>query len=77
MPDIHGFEVLKMLKAIEDTRGIPVVLFTSQLPERDDDRERSAAADALLLKSELSRESVTNTMQRIRGLAETDHARNA
>ena len=76
MPDIHGFEVLKMLKAIEDTRGIPVVLFTSQLPEREDDRERSAAADALLLKNELSRESVTNTMQRIRGLTETDHARN-
>ena len=34
MPDIHGFEVLKMLKAIEDTRRIPVVLFTSQRLER-------------------------------------------
>jgi CheY-like chemotaxis protein len=29
MPDVHGFEVLKMLKAIEDTRHIPVVVFTS------------------------------------------------
>jgi signal transduction histidine kinase len=74
MPDIHGFEVLKMLKAIEDTRGIPVVLFTSQRPEHDD--ERSAAADALLLKNELSRDTVTSTIQRIRGLAETHHARN-
>ncbi|MGH8239391.1 MAG: ATP-binding protein [Steroidobacteraceae bacterium] len=77
MPDIHAFEVLKMLKAIEDTRRIPVVLFTSQCPEHDDDRELSAAADALLLKSELSRDTVTSTMQRIRGQTETDHARNA
>jgi len=77
MPDIHGFEVLKMLKAIEDTRRIPVVLFTSQLPDRADDRDRSAAADALLLKNELSRDTVTSTMQRIREQTETDHARNA
>jgi signal transduction histidine kinase/CheY-like chemotaxis protein len=74
MPDIHGFEVLKMLKAIEDTRCIPVVLFTSQLPEGDD---RGAAADALLLKNELSRDTVNSTMQRVRGATETDHVRNA
>ena len=75
MPDIHGFEVLKMLKAIEDTRRIPVVLFTSQVPEREDELERGAAADALLLKNELSRDTVTSTMQRIRGMTENDHAR--
>jgi signal transduction histidine kinase len=74
MPDIHGYEVLKMLKAIEDTRRIPVVLFTSQRPEGDD---RGDAADALLLKNELSRDTVTSIMQRVRGLTETDHARNA
>jgi signal transduction histidine kinase/CheY-like chemotaxis protein len=74
MPDIHGYEVLKMLKAIEDTRRIPVVLFTSQVPEGD---HRGDAADALLLKNELSRDTVTRTMQRVRGLTETDHARNA
>jgi signal transduction histidine kinase len=76
MPDIHGFEVLKMLKAIEDTRSIPVVLFTSQVPENGAD-ERSDAADALLLKNELSRDTVMSTMQRVRGLMEDDHARNA
>jgi signal transduction histidine kinase/CheY-like chemotaxis protein len=76
MPDIHGFEVLDMLKAIEDTRRIPVVLFTSQMPENGDE-ERSSAADALLLKNELSRDTVTNTMRRIRELTETEHARNA
>ncbi|HKS58802.1 MAG TPA: ATP-binding protein [Steroidobacteraceae bacterium] len=72
MPDIHGFEVLKMLKAIDDTRRIPVVLFTSQVPEGDD---RGAAADALILKNELSRDTVISTMERVRGPQETDHAR--
>jgi signal transduction histidine kinase len=73
MPDIHGFEVLKMLKAIEDTRSIPVILFTSQRLENDD--ERGAAADALLMKSDLSRDTVTSTMQRVCGVAEGYHAR--
>jgi signal transduction histidine kinase len=75
MPDVHGFEVLKMLKAIEDTRRIPVVLFTSQSLESDD-RERAAAADALLMKNELSRDNVIETMHRVCGQTETGHVRN-
>jgi CheY-like chemotaxis protein len=73
MPDIHGFEVLKMLKAIEDTRDIPVVLFTSQRLESED--QRGAAADALLMKGDLSRDTVTTTMHRVCGLPEADHDR--
>ncbi len=76
MPDVHGFQVLEMLKAIEDTRRIPVVLFTSQRLESADDRERAAAADALLMKSELSRDSVVETMHRVCGVAEADDVRN-
>jgi CheY-like chemotaxis protein len=74
MPDVHGFEVLKMLKAIEDTRRIPVVLFTSQPLETESDRERAAPADALLMKGDLSRDTVIETMHRVCGVAETDHA---
>jgi signal transduction histidine kinase len=76
MPDVHGFEVLKMLKAIEDTRRIPVVLFTSQRLEGEE-RERAAQADALLMKNVLSRDTVTSTMHRVCGVPENDHARNA
>jgi signal transduction histidine kinase len=74
MPDVHGFEVLKMLKAIEDTRHIPVVLFTSQRLESEGDRERANAADAVLMKSDLSRDTVIDTMHRVCGVTETDHA---
>jgi CheY-like chemotaxis protein len=77
MPDVHGFEVLKMLKAIEDTRRIPVVLFTSQHLDSESDRERAALADALLMKGDLSRDSVIETMHRVCGVTETGHARNA
>lgn len=63
MPDVHGLEVLKMLKAIDETRGIPVILFTSHRPD-DIAEEQAAAASALLLKSELSRESVATVIRR-------------
>ena len=76
MPDVHGFEVLEMLKAIDDTRRIPVVLFTSQRLENDSDRERAAAADALLIKNDLSRDTVIDTMHRVCGMTESDHVRN-
>jgi signal transduction histidine kinase/CheY-like chemotaxis protein len=72
MPDVHGFEVLEMLKAIDDTRRIPVVLFTSQRLESEGERAR--AADAVLMKSDLSRDTVIDTMHRVCGVTETDHA---
>jgi CheY-like chemotaxis protein len=76
MPDVHGLEVLKMLKAIDETRGIPVVLFTSQRPD-DIGEEQSAAASALLLKSELSRESVAAVIRRVSNAGVTNHATTA
>jgi len=75
MPDVHGFEVLKMLKAIEDTRSVPVVLFTSQRLDNAEERERAALADALLMKSDLSRDTVIETMHRVCGVPEGNHVR--
>jgi signal transduction histidine kinase len=69
MPDVHGLEVLKMLKAIEETRGIPVILFTSQRPDGIGE-EHAASASALLLKSELSRESVAAVIRRVSAAGE-------
>jgi signal transduction histidine kinase len=76
MPDVHGLEVLKMLKAIDETRGIPVILFTSQRPD-DIGEEQSAAASALLLKSELSRESVAAVIRRVGDTGDIRNATNA
>jgi signal transduction histidine kinase len=76
MPDIHGLEVLKMLKAIDETRAIPVVLFTSQRPD-DIDENKASSAHALLLKSELSRESVAAVIRRVSTTGDIQHATHA
>lgn len=76
MPDVHGLEVLKMLKAIDETRHIPVILFTSQRPD-DIGEEQAAAASGLLLKSELSRESVAAVIRRAGSSGEIHHASHA
>jgi signal transduction histidine kinase len=64
MPDLHGTQVLKLLKAIEETRGIPVVIFTSQRMD-EIEHEKIAMASALLMKNDLSRESVAEVLRRI------------
>lgn len=76
MPDVHGLEVLKMLKAIDETRHIPVILFTSQRPD-DITEDQAATANGLLLKSELSRESVAAAIRRASTSGEIDHANHA
>jgi signal transduction histidine kinase len=76
MPDIHGLEVLKMLKAIDETRAIPVILFTSQRPDEINE-EQASAANALLLKSELTRESVAAVIRRVSNTGDIQHATHA
>jgi CheY-like chemotaxis protein len=76
MPDIHGLEVLKMLKVIDETRAIPVILFTSQRPD-DISGDQASAASALLLKSELSRESVAAVIRRVGNTGDMPHATHA
>lgn len=54
MPDLTGFEVLEKLKADEETREIPVVVYTA-LVLGTSDRARLSAAAAILRKSTSSR----------------------
>lgn len=54
MPDLTGFEVLDKLKADRDTQQIPVVVYTA-LVLGTSDRDRLAAAAAILRKSTASR----------------------
>jgi len=76
MPDVHGLEVLKMLRASGETRDIPIVIFTSQCPDELAE-ECAMAANALLLKSELSRESVAAVIRRVGSQGEIKHASHA
>jgi signal transduction histidine kinase/CheY-like chemotaxis protein len=69
MPDLSGFDVLRMLQADPATRAIPVLIHTSQILE-DGERERLAAAAAILPKEGLSREAVTARLHEV--LRESD-----
>lgn len=65
MPEIDGLEVLKLLRASEETRRIPVAIFTSSRLQGAE-QDKLADANALLLKNELSRDSVAHAMCRLR-----------
>ncbi len=56
MPDLSGFEVLDALKRDADTRGIPVVIYTSQALDSEE-RARLQAAVDIVPKETTSRES--------------------
>jgi CheY-like chemotaxis protein len=72
MPDIEGLEVMKLLKATDQTRSIPIVIFSSQQLEGHD-RGKLAGASAVLLKKDLSRESVALVIRQVREATEVRH----
>jgi CheY-like chemotaxis protein len=50
MPDIDGLEVCRRMKAVADTRDIPVILLTARGMQRDLDAGAAAGCDAYLTK---------------------------
>lgn len=61
MPGMEGFEVLTELRADPLTRNIPVIIFTSRDLDPGE-RRRLASAEAIVLKSTLSREIISQAM---------------
>lgn len=52
MPKINGFDVLKQLKADEDTKDIPVIILTALLQEVDRNQGKKLGASDYIVKSE-------------------------
>jgi CheY-like chemotaxis protein len=50
MPEVNGFDVLKMLKEDEDTRNIPVIILSVRSMQADKDRAMSLGANNYLTK---------------------------
>lgn len=65
MPNVDGFQVLKRLKAKEETRQIPVILLTNL--DSPEDRRRSCELGALyfLPKAEYLPKDVSNLVKEI------------
>lgn len=51
MPGMDGFEVLEHLKDKDDTRAVPVVMFTTSLQESDRKKAYALGADGYVVKS--------------------------
>jgi DNA-binding response OmpR family regulator len=54
MPKIQGFEVLKMLKQDDATKGIPVIVLSNLGQEQDVQRAMELGAAAYFIKAHLS-----------------------
>ncbi len=50
MPKIDGFEVLKVLKGDEATKGIPIIVLTAKAEEEDRQRALDLGADNYMTK---------------------------
>jgi CheY-like chemotaxis protein len=50
LPKISGLEVLKQIRAEEDLRAVPVVIFSSSLDERDRKESLACGADDFVVK---------------------------
>jgi DNA-binding response OmpR family regulator len=50
LPKIDGFEVCRKLKAMEETKKIPVVVLTAKTGDEDKEKAREAGADAYMTK---------------------------
>ncbi|HMA44635.1 MAG TPA: response regulator transcription factor [Gemmatimonadales bacterium] len=69
MPYKSGFEVLQELKAAPETRGVPVIILSSNSREEDIVRALNAGADDFVVKPFRARELVT----RVRKVLERLH----
>jgi two-component system chemotaxis response regulator CheY len=66
MPDIHGLEVIKLIRASKAHRGVPLLAISSEGASKDRERALALGADAWLDKpftSELLARSIENVIE--------------
>jgi two-component system chemotaxis response regulator CheY len=67
MPDIHGLEVIKLIRASKAHRGVPLLAISSEGASRDRERALTLGADAWLDKPftpELLARSIESAVER-------------
>ncbi len=50
MPGMHGYDVCRLAKENEETKGIPIIILTAHTQGRDVDEAKNAGADAFVAK---------------------------
>lgn len=67
LPKIHGLEVLKNLKEIEETRDIPVIILTNLEGMTEVERAISLGATTYLIKAQYSLKEVVEKIKKALG----------
>jgi len=65
MPKINGLDVLKMLKADEDTKKVPIILLTALIQDVDKQKGLAFGADDYIVKSETMPGEVIEKIKRV------------
>jgi two-component system chemotaxis response regulator CheY len=64
MPDIHGLEVIKLIRASPRQRSVPVIVISSEASPRDRERGLALGADLWLAKP-FTPEQLVDTVRRV------------
>jgi two-component system chemotaxis response regulator CheY len=64
MPDIHGLEVIKLMRSSPQHRSVPVVVISSEASQRDRERGLALGADSWLAKP-FTPEQLVETVRRV------------
>ena len=64
MPDIHGLEVIKLIRASPQHRTVPVIVISSEASPRDRERGLALGADTWLAKP-FTPEQLVDTVRRV------------
>lgn len=64
MPDIHGLEVIKLIRASPQHRSVPVIVISSEASPRDRERGLALGADTWLAKP-FTPEQLVETVKKV------------
>lgn len=71
MPDIHGLEVIKWMRASPRHRDVPVIVISSEGSARDRERGLALGADTWLTKP-FTPEQLVDTVQRLSAMRSSE-----
>ncbi|MFQ6084609.1 MAG: response regulator transcription factor [Candidatus Aminicenantia bacterium] len=67
LPKVHGFEILKKIKADKETKGIPVIVLTNLEGIEDIDKAIELGITTYLVKAQYSLEEVVEKIKKALG----------
>jgi len=65
MPALNGYEAIKLLKADEKTKNIPIIILSNSAQDQDIEKAKKLGADACLLKASITPAKLVKEVEKI------------